>query len=1083
MPPPQGGNAKWVLEIASRAMKKEQTMKTRTPILLILLTIVLTVLLGCSQASPTPSGGATPTSGATTGRAVFAIADEAVDIGAVSKILITVDSLQVHAQGGAWIVLTSTPQTFDLMDLKAQGVGQLLAEVQSLPGIYDQIELSISKIVVVDAQGEHEAKLPSNKLQLKGELKVAAGATATAHFDFLADQSLHRTGEGRYIFAPVVHLETRAKANAEVRANKEVRIAGGVTDTDARLGMDAEGSIDAGIRITPDAILTVSASGKVMQTKGQALTTGTLKAVDVVSGTVTVLTRAGTELTLYLASDTEVKLSDKSAKSADLAGRIGAEVVLRYNAETKSLSKIIVASDYKAKADVSADLGLSGEIKSVDIAKGTMTITTDSGASVTLKLGADARINLGGVSTAAGLQGKSGERIKIGYDANSGQLKKVESETEVEVEASLNGTLKAVNPADGTITVTTAAGTDVTLKVASESRLMANGSLSTLIALNKFVGAQVSVEYRLDTKVVREVGVRGAAKGSAEVTGTIKAVNPAQGTVTIVTPEGAEVVLNVNAASSLLADGTISSVFDLRAKIGQELHADYDTTTKGVISLKARAETNAKATGVLKDVDVQAGKITMTTESGDIVLRVDVTTELEAGGDDTTLKEMTRLLGAQVIAEFNAQSMTATEIKAQGRAVLTGKASGIIKTVDAAAGSITIASEAGGTITLQVSADTAILMSGSATSLANLAAKTGSRVVVEYAQENKLASRIIIIGPAAASGSASTRVEVAGVLKSVNVLAGTIIVGPSSGKEVFLNVTSDTKILVEGRYATLAALVAMVGSNVAVQYDAQTSTALSIESSGHVSGSVTVAGAIKAVDTAAGTLTIAAASGANVTLKVSGQTRLLLNGAAATLASLATQIGARVKVEYSAQTNTAIAVQVEAEGKAEAEIAGTLKTVNTLAGSLTVASSNAVEFAFTVTAQTKVKMNGAEATLAGLANALGGQIKVKYNAQTRVATEIEVVTRASTSGSGGGGGTGGGTGTGSGSSSSTNSTTKGSGTLKAVDPIGGTITIAMEGRADLVLKASTAIVAQLKVGSRVSVQYDVNKMTVIKVDG
>jgi hypothetical protein len=71
-------------------------MKTKRPILLTLLLFLTAVLLGCAQVAPSP----TPTTSAARGQVVFAIADAAVDVGAVTKINLTVDAIRIHAQGG-----------------------------------------------------------------------------------------------------------------------------------------------------------------------------------------------------------------------------------------------------------------------------------------------------------------------------------------------------------------------------------------------------------------------------------------------------------------------------------------------------------------------------------------------------------------------------------------------------------------------------------------------------------------------------------------------------------------------------------------------------------------------------------------------------------------------------------------------------------------------------------------------------------------------------------------------------------------------------------------------------------------------
>lgn len=238
------------------------------------------------------------------GKAIFYVSDAAVEMGAVSSVQITVDSLRVHSQGGAWTTVSTNAQSYDLLQLKAAGAGKLLAQADLNAGTYDQVELNISKVVVVDAQGSHEAKLPSSKLQVKTVMEVKAGTTATANFDFIADESLHITGEGKYILAPVVQTETRSNAEVQVAANNEVRVSGGKGVVQVRVGMDAEGNVGTGLQLSPDAVLSIEASGKVVQVKGQATVTGTIKAVDTTAGTVTIATATQGDVALSISPQT-----------------------------------------------------------------------------------------------------------------------------------------------------------------------------------------------------------------------------------------------------------------------------------------------------------------------------------------------------------------------------------------------------------------------------------------------------------------------------------------------------------------------------------------------------------------------------------------------------------------------------------------------------------------------------------------------------------------------------------------------------------------------------------------------------------
>ena len=189
------------------------------------------------------------------GRVVFTITDAAV---------------RVHSATEGWVTVSSEAQTFDLLKLKAEGSQELLADVKLEEGTYQQLRLDISKVLVVDAEGEHEAKLPSGELKIVGDLEVKANSTSTATFDFIADESLHLTGNGEYILAPVVQLETKTDAEVEVKANQKVEIKAGKVKTNIKVGMDAEGNVGAGVGIPAKAKVSI-AQGKVKVEGGLGL--------------------------------------------------------------------------------------------------------------------------------------------------------------------------------------------------------------------------------------------------------------------------------------------------------------------------------------------------------------------------------------------------------------------------------------------------------------------------------------------------------------------------------------------------------------------------------------------------------------------------------------------------------------------------------------------------------------------------------------------------------------------------------------------------------------------------------------------
>lgn len=227
-------------------------MKTNIIVALAAMVAIL-FAAGCTQLG----------SSAGSGRLVLGIKDAAADMGGVSSIMVTIDSVQLFNSSNGWTTLSSTPKTFDLMKLKAEGSTALLADMQVPAGTYQQVRLHISKVTVTDASGTHDAKLPSGDLKIIGDITVNANATATATFDFVADESLHRTGNGRYILAPVIKIETRENSTAEIESGEKVKIWGGSIRSSSRVGMDIEGNVGEGREIGRDEDLSVAEDGKI----------------------------------------------------------------------------------------------------------------------------------------------------------------------------------------------------------------------------------------------------------------------------------------------------------------------------------------------------------------------------------------------------------------------------------------------------------------------------------------------------------------------------------------------------------------------------------------------------------------------------------------------------------------------------------------------------------------------------------------------------------------------------------------------------------------------------------------------------
>jgi len=232
-------------------------MNLKTYILLLALLFSF-FLVGCAeQITSTGSDSTQDQQTIQKGRAVFAITDAAAEMDSVTSVKVTVDKVMVHSEAEGWITVSSSPKTYDLLELKAEGKQELLADVQLSQGSYNQIRLDISNVVVADNSGQHEAKLPSGQLKVNSNLEVKSGETATATFDFIADESLHVTGKGEYIMSPVLQVETRNGADVQVQSGNRVEINGGSIRMNSKVGMDIHGNVEIGAKIEKDADLTI----------------------------------------------------------------------------------------------------------------------------------------------------------------------------------------------------------------------------------------------------------------------------------------------------------------------------------------------------------------------------------------------------------------------------------------------------------------------------------------------------------------------------------------------------------------------------------------------------------------------------------------------------------------------------------------------------------------------------------------------------------------------------------------------------------------------------------------------------------
>ncbi|MBI4451404.1 DUF4382 domain-containing protein [Candidatus Woesearchaeota archaeon] len=272
-------------------------MKNQRLYMLITIAVVALLLAGCGPKAPpvapapTPAPEPTPaptppapTPPAPTpapvaegkGTLAMVVTDKAQSLTGITSVVLTVDSAQVHsASKNEWIDVPVVQKTVDLLALKKASALQLLGELQLDSGKYTQIRLTVSKVQInFGGDSVVEAKLPSGTLKIVGNIEVEKDKVSSALLDFDLDKSLHKTGSGKFILAPVIKLETKTGVELEKQKDNKVAIKGGQVKDSKEVGMDESGEMGEGKGIPADADIELE-DGKVvrkaMEKKGEAM--------------------------------------------------------------------------------------------------------------------------------------------------------------------------------------------------------------------------------------------------------------------------------------------------------------------------------------------------------------------------------------------------------------------------------------------------------------------------------------------------------------------------------------------------------------------------------------------------------------------------------------------------------------------------------------------------------------------------------------------------------------------------------------------------------------------------------------------
>ncbi len=126
----------------------------------------------------------------------------------MAHIWVDVKNLEIHKAGGSWTTIAVDMEPFDLKGIV--DIPAFLADEIVDAGIYTQIRLDVESVTIEVGTEEpyetHIAKVPSSKIKLVGSFKVVEGEDTEITIDFNGEKSVNVTGNGKYIFKPVIKL-------------------------------------------------------------------------------------------------------------------------------------------------------------------------------------------------------------------------------------------------------------------------------------------------------------------------------------------------------------------------------------------------------------------------------------------------------------------------------------------------------------------------------------------------------------------------------------------------------------------------------------------------------------------------------------------------------------------------------------------------------------------------------------------------------------------------------------------------------------------------------------------------------------
>jgi glycine cleavage system H lipoate-binding protein len=222
---------------------------------------------------------------------------------------------------------------------------------------------------------------------------------------------------------------------------------------------------------------------------------------------------------------------------------------------------------------------------------------------------------------------------------------------------------------------------------------------------------------------------------------------------------------------------------------------------------------------------------------------------------------------------------------------------------------------------------------------------------------------------------------VQGVVSSVDDDAGRITLQTRGGAELTLDVTDNTRVRAEGQDLNLSDLAP--GDLVTVTYNRDSSAAIEIR----VKTESKAQGTIQTVDSTNHRLIVELTDGTALTLTVTEQSKIEMNREIVSIDEL--PAGSQVELEYNPATMELLKIEADTQ----AEVEGTISSIDTKANTITILTEDGAELSVDITDNTRINIQRILSALTGLSE--GMAVKVKYNSATEEALEIKAEHRRS----------------------------------------------------------------------------------------